>query len=92
MQVLERRDLKRILDASLYAKRREDVRAKVLFYVEFSLDEKTYVYAVVDPYSDFPRHRASKLIDEALLALTPVKEEKVNETATDNSVPSTVLP
>lgn len=76
MVTLERRDLKRLLDGNLYSKHREDVKVTIHHYVEFSLDEKTAVSTVVDPYSDMPRHRVGVLVDNALQALKDLKEKE----------------
>lgn len=68
MNVIDRRDLLRILNHILHGANREDIDVNVFFVVEFSstTNEDVVERAVIDPYQEFPRRIAHGIVKEAI--------------------------
>jgi hypothetical protein len=95
MNVLDRRDLERVLRHLLHAAHRDDIKVEVKFYVQFAIDDDGSAQTLVDPWQPFPRSSARTLVSKAIETLDKeeaksVQEEKARETI--STKPSGVLP
>lgn len=79
--IIERRDLSRLLHGLIHAENRDDVKAEVKYYVQFSFagtgEDAMAVQTLVDPYGGFNRRMARDLIKQAIAKLDA--EEKTSD-------------
>lgn len=80
LQPLDRRDLKRLIVASLENLKDgigRGIKVTVGYVVEFSVDENISVQTIVDPYQDFPRWKARALAEQAVGEIAKEEEKAV---------------
>lgn len=78
LQPLDRRDLKRLIVASLENLKDgigRGIKVTVGYVVEFSVDENISVQTIVDPYQDFPRWKARALAEQAVGEIAKEEEK-----------------
>lgn len=87
IQVIDRRDLERLLKHLVHAEKRDDVRVEVKYYVQFSLigDDEYSAQTLVDPWQNLSRTEARSTVKAALEKL----DKEANKNG-DGAAPSSL--